>query len=252
MELVVLGVGAAYPGPGQASSGYLIKERDTSLLLDCGNGIVPRLEEAGELGTLTALLFSHLHADHLLDIFPLFYSRIYAKGRSYPSLPVYLPPGESSTFARLAEVLRVEPRRMFEGAFQTTEYDPSTALTVGDLRLTFLRNVHPVPTFAVRVESDEASVVYTADTAPHPDLTDLARGADLLLAEATLSGADYDPSHAIHLTPTLAAELAAKAGAGRLLLTHIWPHYDRQAMLDEARQLFPATDLAEELSRYPL
>ncbi len=250
MELVVLGTGAAYPGPRQACSGYLVKEGETNLLLDCGNGIVSRLQEAGELETITGLWFSHLHADHLLDIFSLFYSRVYARGKRFPPLPVYLPPGESERFAQLAEVMRVEPRRLLEGAFQTTEYDPIFGLSIGGLRLSFLRTAHPVPAFAVRVQSGSSSVVYSSDTGPLPELAEFARGCDLMLSEATLSDEDFDPARPIHLTPSMAAELAAKAGAGRLLLTHIWPHYDREAMLEQARRVFPPTELAEELRRY--
>ncbi|MCL4532306.1 MAG: MBL fold metallo-hydrolase, partial [Actinobacteria bacterium] len=68
--------------------------------------------------------------------------------------------------------------------------------------------------------------------------------------EASLSDADFDPAHSIHLTPRLAAEIAVGAGAKRLLLTHIWAFYDRQAMLSDAKRLIPATELAEELRRY--
>lgn len=252
MELLVLGCGAAYPGPHQASSGYLVKEGQTNLLIDCGNGVVPRLQEAGELETLTQLLFSHIHADHLLDIFPLFYSRLYAKGKNYPPLPVYMPPGEVERFARVAEALKVEPQKMLHGVFQATEYDPETGLELGNLRISFLRTVHPVPAYALRLEDGSSSLVYTADTAPFPELAEFAKGCDLLLAEATLSQEDFDPDHAIHLTPALAGELAKDAGAKKLLLTHIWPHYDRQAMLEEGRRVFPNTELAEELKRYSL
>ncbi len=250
MELVVLGSGAAYPGPHQASSGYLVKEGKTNLLIDCGNGVVSRLQEAGELETLTHLLFSHIHADHLLDIFPLFYSRLYAKGRNYPPLPVYMPPGEPERFARLAEVLRVEPQRLLQGVFHTGEFDPQAGLRAGSLQISFLRTVHPVPAFALRLENGKSSLAYTADTAPFPELTEFVRGCDLLLSEATVSQEDFDPEHAIHLTPTLAGELASQAGVKRLLLTHIWPYYDRQAMLEEGRRAFPNTELAEDLKRY--
>ncbi len=252
MELVVLGTGAAYPGPHQACSGYLIREGQAGLLLDCGNGIVSRLQEAGEMDNLTALVFSHLHADHLLDVFPLFYSRIYTRGKSYPRLPVYLPPGEADRFARIAEVLRVEPHKLFERAFQATEYDPAAGLMVDGLHLSFLRNEHPIPTYAVRVENSRSSLFYSSDTGPHPGLVDLARGSYLALCEATLDEVDYSPEHPIHLTPRLAAEIASQAGVQKLLLTHMWPFYDRQAMLDQARRVFPATEIAQELKRYPV
>lgn len=252
MELIVLGTGAAYPGPRQACSGYLIREGTTNLLIDCGNGVVSRLQEAGELDGLTALLFSHLHADHCLDIFPLFYSRAYARGKSYAPLPVYLPPGEADRFTRLADVLRVEPRKILQGAFQVSEYDPTAGLVLGDLRVSFARADHPVPTYSLRADGLAASMAYTSDTAPDPALVKLARGCDLLLSEATLSDEDYDPRLPLHLTPGFAAEVAVKASVGRLLLTHIWPHYDRVAMLEQARSIFPATNLAEELMRYQI
>jgi len=252
MELVVLGTGAAYPGPGQASSGYLVRSGETRLLIDCGNGVVVRLQEAGELYGLTHLLFSHLHADHLLDVFPLFYSRLYGGGQVMPPLPTLMPPGEVERFARVAELLRVDPKKMVEQVFQMGEYDPEAGLTVDGLRISFLRTVHPVPTFALRIEEGGSALVYTSDTAPFPELADFARGCRILLAEATISQQDFDAEHAIHLTPSLAADLAARSGAEKLLLTHMWPYYDRKAMLEEGLQVFPNTQLAEELRVYKL
>jgi ribonuclease BN (tRNA processing enzyme) len=252
LELLVLGIGAAYPGPGQACSGYLVKSGETSLLIDCGNGIVSRLQQAGELEGLTALLFSHLHADHCLDIFPLFYSRAFSRDSSLAPLPIYLPPGEMERFARLAEVLRVEPPRLLDGTFTAAEFDPSAGLQVGDLRLSFAQTEHPVPTYSIRVEDGYGSFAYSSDTGPTEKLAELARGCDLLLSEATLGEEDFNPSNPLHLTPRMAAEVALQTGARALLLTHIWPHYDRQTMLEEARRVFPATELAEELRRYPI
>src|SRR5450759_4378147 len=250
MELVVLGNGAAYPGPGQACSGYLIRDGETGLMIDCGNGAIRKLQEAGEEDNVTGLLFSHLHADHCLDIFSLFYQRVYNRGKSYPRLPLYLPPGEAGRLASLAKLLRVEPKKLFEKAFESIEYDPGAKLAVDALQVSFCRNEHPVPTYAVRVERDSASFVYSSDTGPQPELERLATGCDLLLSEASLSDADFDPAHPIHLTPRLAAEVAIRAGVKRLLLTHIWPYYNRTVMLEDARQVFPAADLAEELQRY--
>lgn len=250
MEVVVLGNAAAYAGPGQACSGYLVLHGGDGLLIDCGNGVVSKLFEAGEQDHLTALLFTHLHADHLLDIFSLFYSRVYALGKQYPRLPVYLPPGGAERLRRLAEVLRVEPKRLFEQAFEPAEYDPDRVLSAGGLSVSFARNDHPVETFAVRVGADGSSVVYSSDTGPQARLPELARGCDLLISEATWSDEDFRPDSPIHLTPRLAAEVARDAGVGKLLLTHIWHGYDRTAMLAGARRLFENTELAGELQRY--
>ncbi|HEX2987805.1 MAG TPA: MBL fold metallo-hydrolase [Chloroflexota bacterium] len=252
MELVVMGSGAAYPGPHQASSGYLIRDGQTGLLVDCGNGVVSKLQEAGEMDNVTALLFSHLHADHLLDIFPLFYARLYGKGKVYPTLPVFMPPGEVERFARLAEVLRVDTRKLCEQVFSVREYDPAGPLSVDALSISFLKTVHPVPAYALRIEDGRGSMVFSADTGPLPELADFARGCDLLLCEASIGPEDFDPDHAIHLTPAMAAEVAASAGARQLLLTHIWPFYDRQEMLQQAKAVFPQAELAEELNRYQI
>ena len=250
MELIVLGTGAAYPGPRQACSGYLVRDGQTGLLLDCGNGIVSRLQEAGEMDNLTAIIFSHLHADHLLDIFPLFYSRAYARGKSYPRLPVYLPPGETDRFVRIAEVLRVEPKKLFERTFDVTEYEPYSGLKIDSLHISFASNEHPIPTYAIRIDDGGSSIIYSSDTGPSPALEQLARGSHLALFEATLAGSDYNPVNPIHLTPSLAAEIAAKAAVKKLLLTHIWPFYDRSAMLAAAQRVFQPTELAEELKLY--
>ncbi len=250
MELVVLGSGAAYPGPHQASSGYLIREGETGLLIDCGNGVVPRLQEAREMDNVTTLLFSHLHPDHLLDIFPLFYARLYARGKVYPTLPVFMPKGEAERFARLAEVLRVDTHKLCDEIFSVREYDPSGTLAADGLTVSFLRTAHPVPAYALRIENGRGSLVFSSDTGPLPGLAEFARGCDLLLCEASIGPEDFDPGHAIHLTPAMAAEVAVSAGAKRLLLTHLWPFYDRQEMLQQARIVFPQAELAEELDRY--
>lgn len=252
MELVVLGTGAAYPGPHQACSGYMVRDGQTGLLLDCGNGIVSRLQEAGEMVNLTALVLSHIHADHLLDIFPLFYSRVYAKGKSCPRLPLYLPPGEIDRFAKIAEALRVEPNKVFQEAFDVAEYNPDAGLNIDNLRLAFVRNEHPIPTYAIKVDGGGSALVYSSDTGPSKALEELARGCNLALFEATLDESDYKPERPIHLTPRLAAEIAANAGVKKLLLTHLWPFYDRQAMLGQAQQIFQPTELAEELKRYTI
>jgi len=249
VELLVLGTGAAAPGPGQGCSGYLVTEGATRLLLDCGSGVVSRLREAGEWEKLTVLLLTHLHADHCLDLFCLYYSRKYAKGKSFAALPVFLPPGETDRLARLSEVLRVEPNSLLHEVFEVSEYDPA-GLQVGELWLRFARTDHPVPTYAVRVEGRKASLVYSSDTAPTANLEELATGCDLLLSEATLSQEDFVPERRLHLTPGLAAEVARRAGVRQLLLTHLWPDYSRQEMLEQAQRVFPATELAEELRRY--
>jgi len=97
-------------------------------------------------------------------------------------------------------------------------------------------------------------IAYSGDTRPKRSLGKLARGADLLVHEATLMDELVDRARRDgHSTPSQAAEIAKKAGVKRLILTHVSARYrDVQAMLREARKVFPRTDVAEDFLTFEL
>ncbi|MBI2886998.1 MAG: MBL fold metallo-hydrolase [Chloroflexi bacterium] len=245
MRLIALGTSAAYPGPGNACTGWLVQEQGVNLLVDCGSGVLSHVQRVVPLTDLTAVVVSHMHADHWLDLIPLRYAFKYALRPGVRDFPVYLPPGGEAFARRLtAPYGSEEGADFFAGVFALREYDPAAELRVGPLRLRFAPGVHYIPCWGISVEAAGRRAVFTADTGPSHAITDLARGADLLVCEATYLSLEEDagPQRG-HLTAREAGELAAQATPRRMLLTHLWPNRDARETLAQARHAFSG-DLA--------
>lgn len=238
MDLTILGCRSGMPAQGQASSGYLVsagsETAPTRILLDCGPGVATSLSAIAEPGTLDAVVITHLHLDHCYDLLPIGKSllsaglRYPAAGRPpqtevrIPRIPLYAPEGSAALFGRLAALFPVTTApvldRAFELAFDVREYAPGKGFTVGDTEIRPELLAHAAPNCGIRVSSAEGTLVYTGDTGRTPALRELAAGADLLLAECTLNETDDGPHG--HLCAEDAAEAAADAAVGELVLTH--------------------------------
>jgi ribonuclease BN (tRNA processing enzyme) len=233
MRLTVVGCSGSFPGPDSPGSCYLVEAEGFRLLLDLGNGALGVLQRYCGLYDVDAICLSHLHADHCLDLCSYTVARLYAPGGALPPIPVYGPPG---TADRMTRAYSMEPGPEVRTAFgfeTLTEGDHQ----IGPFKLTARHVNHPVETFGLRLEQGGASLTYSADTGESPALTELARATDLMLCEASfLDGPDL-PS-GVHLTGRQAAEHAAKAAAGHLVLTHLVPWNDRSASLEEAARVF--------------
>ncbi|MGH3294100.1 MAG: MBL fold metallo-hydrolase [Trebonia sp.] len=256
MQLTVLGCRAGMPADGQPSSGYLLDTQATRILLDCGPGIATALSALAAPDSLDAVVISHLHLDHCHDLLPLGKSLLSPLAHypgaaddagqlpvELPLLPLYVPAGATPTLLTWASLLTVDTipllDRVFDGAFEIREYEPGETRTVGDVSLTFHGLRHSKPNCGVRVSAPDGSVAYTGDTGVCDEITRLAAGVDLLLAEASLEHTDHG-AHG-HLCATDAAAAAAAAGAGELVLTH-FPSADEtflKARVAEAAPLFP-------------
>lgn len=230
MRLHILGNNGPYPAPGGACSGYLLESDSgkTRVLIDCGTGVLARLMEMGGPASLDAVLLSHLHYDHMSDMLPMQYA-LQFNPRPKP-LPVYAP-------TEPAEVYRL---------LEAPCYDLWEArdATIGEMRVSFTPARHPVPTNAIAVECDGARFVFTGDSNQDALVELFCEGASLLLADCGLSEADHRFT-APHYSARLCGELAKSAHAKRLLLTHLNPKYDPQALLDEARTAYAAAEIAE-------
>ncbi|MEW6189333.1 MAG: MBL fold metallo-hydrolase [Actinomycetota bacterium] len=246
MELIVLGASAAYPYKGKACSGYLIKERKTNLLLDCGTGVLSNLFRWLNPMDLDAIVITHLHTDHFLDIYPL---RYFLQYDSIPSLPLkVLAPPEASDF--VCQLISKKGREQFLELFAFSSISEKIKFEIGHLKLYFYPVPHFVPTFGVRVEGKGRKLAYSSDCSYHPKVVNLARGADMFICEATLQQKDASLQIG-HLTARQAGEIAQQAKAKRLLLTHIWPPYDPLISKTEAQEVFDGeVILAEENRRY--
>ncbi|MDP9384889.1 MAG: MBL fold metallo-hydrolase, partial [Actinomycetota bacterium] len=199
MRITVLGKSPAWQDAGGACSGYLIEDGGTSLLLDCGNGVFAKLRARMDYVDVDAVVVSHLHADHFLDLVPFASALTYAPrqqpvpvppwpGTDSPARPaLHAPAGAREAFSRVCGGSGMRPEHI-EDAFVLREYDAADSLEIGPLRLRFHPVPHFLPTNAIEVVSAAGGGRFTfgADCAPSEELCGFAEGTDLLLVEATL------------------------------------------------------------------
>jgi ribonuclease BN (tRNA processing enzyme) len=235
MRLHVLGSSGTWPAPGRPASGYLVEHRDTRVLLDAGPGVFAALCDRMEPGNLAAVVVSHTHPDHCVDVFSLYHYLAYGPGGPHP-VPLFAPAGAADHLA--AFVRADEPGHPYFEVLAARTVGDGDEAEVGSLRLRFAEADHSVPTVAVRVDDGARALVYTGDTGPGGRVPELAVGADVLLAEATYQGSAEDKPWARHLTAGEAGELARAAGVGRLILTHLPPTLDPVTSLEEAEATF--------------
>ena len=233
MRLTVLGSAASYPDAGRACSGHLIQSASASVLLDCGNGVLANLGRVIDPTHLSAVFITHGHIDHFADLYALQAALRYAPDGPRPPLPLFVPPG---LFERMGRILTEHGAQEFAAAFEVTHLEEGQPVTVGDLTIT-PREVDHIPyTFALVIQAGGRRLCYTSDSAPGAPLSAAAAGAEVLLAEATLPP-QYE-GRAPHMTPGQAGDLAREAGAGTLVLTHLWPTVDRAQAAALARERF--------------
>lgn len=265
MRVTVLGKSPSWQDAGGACSGYLVQDEDTSVLLDCGNGVFSKLRRHIDYVDLDAVVVSHLHADHILDLVPYSYALTYAPrqqpvpvhvwpGTDSPARPrLYAPRGARDVFRRVVGAWGNED--LVENAFALTEYEPDDVLEIGPLRVRFHPVPHFLPTCAIEVTAPATGggrLTYGADCAPNDEIVDFADGTDLLIIEATLPRPERGGIRG-HLTPGEAAEHGARARAGRVVLTHISDELDPEWARSEAAKCFGGpVEVAREDAVYTL
>ena len=228
MELVVLGSSGSYPSARGACSGYLVRTAEANLWLDCGNGTLATLHEYCDPGDIDAVVITHEHLDHCADIYGMHV--VWRYGLERFGLPVFAPSGAEQRLRALVSD--------WGGVFDWRVIEDSAPVEVKDARLDFRLTDHPIPTYAVEVTSDATRLIYTADTGPGWSVGAFGEGADLVLSEATyLHAARRAP---IHLSAQEAGDMAKSAGAGALMLTHLWPTVDARESLEEGSKAFGA------------
>jgi ribonuclease BN (tRNA processing enzyme) len=262
MRLTVLGKSPSWQDAGGACSGYLVEEDGTTVVVDCGNGVFSKLRRYRDYTRVDAVVISHLHADHFLDLVPFAYALTYAPrqqpvpvdrwpGTESPARPrLIVPHGAVDTFRRVVGAWGNED--LIENAFEIEEYGGDARPQVGGLRFSFQAVPHFLETFAIRVQSGNGggSLAFGADSRPSIDLVQFATGADLLLVEATLPRPERSGQRG-HLTPREAGEHGKAAAAGRLVLTHISDELDALWARAEAEDAFgKPVDIAREGAVY--
>jgi ribonuclease BN (tRNA processing enzyme) len=232
MKITVLGTSAGYAGKNQGCSAYLLSTGELTFLVDCGPGTVAYLQNFVDIHSLSGILLSHLHADHISDLFTLRYAlhTAFQDGLISSPLPLYLPRTPGLTCRYILESIGEELEPVF--------IDQGSHLHLGEAEVRFLKTSHPLEAYAMRFQ-EKTAAVYTADTGYFPGLATFARGTALLLSEATLQDKDSGLQEKMgHMTARTAGSLATEASAGQLVLTHLWPPDDPELSLAQAREEF--------------
>jgi ribonuclease BN (tRNA processing enzyme) len=243
LRLTVLGGSAAWPNPGQGCSSYLVRAGSANILLDCGPDTLLELRRHVALDSLDAIVISHCHADHILDLVTLRYALVYGAEKPATPVPLWLPPDGASILRELGDVLGAQGETagsFWDTAFVLGQYDPEGTLELAGCRISFAATQHFTRCFAIRLEThDGSTIVYGADTGRIDSLIGFARGAHLLVAEATAdSHGDLPVEERGHLTPEDAGEWAERAGVPRLVVTHLWHERPTEVVVQRVASKF--------------
>ena len=230
MKLTVVGCSGSFPGPDSAASCYLVEADGFRLVLDLGNGSLGALQRHTDIYAVGAVLLSHTHPDHFLDLCSYYVARAYRPGGSPAPIPVH---GPGDTRDRLAAAAGEDAA--YERVFSFRRWEREQR--IGPFTVTTARVAHPVEAYGMRIEHGGRVLAYSGDSAPCDALVELARDADLLLAEASFRDADANPA-GVHMTAREAGTLATEAGVGRLVVTHVPPWHDGTAQVAAARSSF--------------
>jgi ribonuclease BN (tRNA processing enzyme) len=233
VQLTILGSSAAFPAAGGAASGYLLRQDGFNLWMDCGTGTLANVQRHVPHYEIDAILVSHEHPDHCVDLYPLFIARTFHPD-ALPKLPVYGPEG---VFTRVGGLEREGDGGKMRDVFDMRPVEPGDAFEVGPFRVRTRLLPHWVPNIGVRLETDGLAIAYTGDTGPDDGIEWLAQDADILVAEASWQDG-HEAEQPYHLTSRQAAEHASRAGARRLLLSHFWPGLDRDVSREQAEEAY--------------
>jgi ribonuclease BN (tRNA processing enzyme) len=221
MRLTILGTGSARPVGDSAQSGILVQSGDTSILFDIGSGIAAEVEARVGATNLAALFIGHFHADHWIDIGPMRYRFPWAEDAPR-KLPVFLPPGGRDKLNHLAAAVNERPN-FFEPAFDITEYETGQRFEIGGFTVVPHAVGHYVPAWSMDITGPAGErVVYAGDMGPSEMVIDLARGAEVLILEATLEDGAADDARRGHLDTPEAIDHVARSGVIQGVLVHYW------------------------------
>lgn len=247
MRLTVLGCSGSVGGPGAACSGYLLTvPGEQPVLMDCGPGVLGELQRVANPNDV-AVVFSHLHADHCLDLPAMLVWRRWAPEPAVGRTPIYGPTGVE---LRLGAASSEFPGQIDDitDTFDPHEWSDRMHVTLGGLAFEAFSVDHPPETYGLRVTAPNGrTLAFSGDTGVCDAVVDLAADVDVFLCEASWT---HDPGNRplhLHLSGVEAGEMATKANAKSLLLTHVPPWSDAQAILAEARSTYSGpVDLAHQ------
>ncbi|MFZ5987955.1 MAG: MBL fold metallo-hydrolase [Bacillota bacterium] len=244
MNLTILGNNGPFPSAGGACSGYLIREGNKRILIDCGNGVLANLLKFIKFEELDSIILTHLHSDHMSDMMVLRYAVQIKMNRGLINKPinVYAPSEPKDEYDRIN----------IKNIFNLNPISSGLVLSYDNLKITFAEMKHPVKCFAVSIDNGNKRFVFSGDTSWDANIIGFSKGADTLMLDAGLLSKDKKNDNVPHLTARECGVVAKEAGANRLLLTHFWPEDDIVNHLLEARENFENVEIAKLLHTYDI
>lgn len=247
LGITVLGCSGTWASADSGCSGYLVDDGVTRVWIDCGPGSLSAIQWHCPIAEVDALLVTHEHPDHCMELPVLRNAMMYGLGLE--RLPLYAPRGVLSLLEKLVGARGITP------SFEPKMIGESSVIRIGSLRLRFSRTDHPVETLAVRVDRDDAgstpALVYSSDTGPGWSVAAFGEGIGLAVVEATLLEGYTGESAAVHRTAAFTGADARAAGVDRLVITHVPPTGDPEAHRAEAEASFGApVQVAQPHERY--
>ena len=220
-----------------------IAEPYDAIVLDLGPSTLIELRKHTDFRKLDGIVISHLHMDHVLDLFILRFMLKYNPVKPERKLPLFLPPGGFAFMAKAADLWATDDddvQTYFSEVFDMSEYDPDQSLTIGSATISFAPTVHVIPCWAMRVHpADGEDLVYTADTGSDADLDAFVKDSAVIIADsAATKNAPEEVRRTVHFDAEAAAGLAAKADAQHLVLSHQWEELDPMENAAIAREIF--------------
>lgn len=226
MKVTIIGCDGAYPRVNGATSAYLVEDKDTKVLLDCGSGAISRLQNHIELKDLDGIVISHYHRDHYADLECIQFAVMldtFEKKRENP-LIIY-GPGE-------------EQMLTYKSFCIGKTYKKKESFSIGTLNFETMLNKHGVECYSIKVTNEEGEcLVYTGDTGYYKELSLFCESASILIAESSCY--EYEKGKISgHMTAGEAATVAKNAGVNTLILTHLPNYGDVEKMVEEAKEFF--------------
>jgi len=210
MEVIVLGNNGPYADKGGACSSYLIKNKETNILVDCGPGSTANLFKYIDPVDLDAIIISHLHYDHLSDLYSLGYYLNMKKSK----VDLYLPDNPRDVFLTFKD----------NSAFEVYAICDCYMKTVNDVLVTFCEMTHPIKSFACKFRDSNSTFVYSGDTNYNIRLGEFSKNSDLLIVD----GGNTKP----HLTPEDCDIVYYEATPKLFVVSHLNPMFDNENIFD--------------------
>lgn len=231
LTVTVLGCSGSYAAADGACTGYLLRSDDATVWLDAGPGTLANLQTHIAVGAIDAVVLTHEHPDHWLEI-PVFVNTLKFFEPPSSPVPIHLTAGTKHLFDQFHPDAEAPG-----GPVDLHVIDAESVVEIGDQIWRFRRTDHPVETLAVHVTSRGSRFAFSADSGPGWQLADFDEPIDLALVESSLPNR-HDWPHVAHLTAVEAADRAVAAHADRLVLTHFPPGSDPEARRREAAEVF--------------